>query len=295
MTSYGQLRFLLSKDLPGVDPDKLDGAINDRYREILSKIDWRRVRVPGIVQTVAAFQPGTVQATNGSNAIALTGGAFTSTMSGQRIRIDSRDEYYTFTYVDATHATIDRPYESPTNATAGFVVWQPIYTLPVGAEDMEDPCLETIARPLSRMSQSDLRLFAPNRSAIGAPQIVAPYSDDSSTPSNSRVEFYPGPDSLYSIQFWYTPDCTLFGPDDTASILPAWIDEGCIKAGVRADLAPDIATSQRWEVRFASLLKDMIDRHSRQGGAKVIRMPQVFTRHRLLRALKNRPIPIQLP
>ena len=42
MSTFGELRFRLSKLVPGVDLDLLDGWIMDRYQEILDVLPWSR-------------------------------------------------------------------------------------------------------------------------------------------------------------------------------------------------------------------------------------------------------------
>jgi hypothetical protein len=229
MTTYGQIRFLLSKEIPGVDTEKLDGYINDRYTAILNKIDWTRARV---------------------------------------------------------------------NATLATVAGQSVYALAAGAETMNDAAVSDPPIPLERVSRGDLSRIDPNREASGPPRVWAPSEDDNSTPSKAQVELYPVPDAVYSIPYWYTPDATLFGPFDTASILPAWIDPGCLKAGVKADMfvAAQPALAAIFEAKYRELLTSTINKESRQAGNKKIRMADRFVRHRLERAMKgSRTVPFVLP
>jgi hypothetical protein len=297
-TTYGQIRFLLSKELPGVDIERLDGYINDRYTAILNRIDWTRVKVQATLTTLAQYSTGTVAATLGSQALTLTGGTWTTQMSGFRIRLAGRSEYYTFTRTGNTTGTLDRNYEGPTIVAAPYVLFQPIYSLAAGAETMQDAALLSPPRTVDRCEQSDLAQIAPNRGEVGAPALWAPYSDDSSSPPLARVELYPAPDQAYDIPYWFTPDATLFGANDTASPMPAWIDPGCLKAGVKADMfassAPALA--QTFEAKFRELLVQMVNKYSRANGGKKIQMADRFTRHRILRVLKgNRTAPFLLP
>ncbi len=228
-TTYGQIRFLLSKELPGIDVERLDGYINDRYTAILNKIDWTRARVTTTLSTLAT---------------------------------------------------------------------QSVYSLAAGAETMEDARLLAPPRVLLQKSHEELTRISPDFSQKGPPAFWAPFQDGLTTPPLAQVELLPVPDAVYGIAYWYTPDATLFGPNDTASLLPAWIDPGCLKAGVKAEMFAGVnpALAQMYEGKFKELLLEMINKQSRQIGSKKITMPSRFWRHRVNRAAKGvRSIPFLMP
>lgn len=53
--TFGEIRFQCQKRFPGLDADLLDSYINERYRRILRRGDWQRLRVQGGGQHGAAF------------------------------------------------------------------------------------------------------------------------------------------------------------------------------------------------------------------------------------------------
>ena len=51
--TYGELRFTLSKLVPGTDPDVLDAGINDRLESIANHLAWRALETDGVFTAVA--------------------------------------------------------------------------------------------------------------------------------------------------------------------------------------------------------------------------------------------------
>lgn len=118
MATYGSVRLLIQKANPGVDLELIDGWFSDRYSQIiLGSVSWKRLEGEFIIQSPASYNVGTITANQGNAAIVGDGtGAWTAAMTGRMIRINQGQEYYQFNYVDATHATLDRPYEGTTSS-----------------------------------------------------------------------------------------------------------------------------------------------------------------------------------
>lgn len=49
---YGELKYRLTKQYPGIDPELLEGWIADRYSEILDQLNWERLRVEATLTLV---------------------------------------------------------------------------------------------------------------------------------------------------------------------------------------------------------------------------------------------------
>src|SRR5579883_37549 len=116
--NYGQIRLRISQMAPGVSRELIDGWIQDVYTEMLDSLPWKRLEAQSIVQPPQSYAIGTVAVQQGSASIVGTGTAWTADMTGRMIRINDTTEWYTFTFVDATHATLDRNYESSTQSIA---------------------------------------------------------------------------------------------------------------------------------------------------------------------------------
>lgn len=120
MATYGEIRFRLTKAHPGIDPDLVDGWIDDRYAAILDALEWQRRRVMAVLQTTAPYATGTVTVAADSAAIALAGGTWAAGMTGRGFRVDGRSEIYTFTRTANTTGTLDRAYEGASDTAAAL-------------------------------------------------------------------------------------------------------------------------------------------------------------------------------
>lgn len=114
MATYGQIRLRCSKLAAGVDLELIDGWLQDRYTAIMDELPWKRTEGETVIQSPPSYQVGTLTATQGSAAVAGAGTAWTVAMTGLTIRIADNQEFYVFEWVDATHGTLDRPYEGST-------------------------------------------------------------------------------------------------------------------------------------------------------------------------------------
>lgn len=112
--TYGQLRLVIQKENVGADLDLLDSYVQNRYTEILDQLPWKRQEAESVLQSPPSYAVGTVSASQGSNMITGTGTNWTTAMNGLMIRIANTSEFYQFTFVTPTSATIDRGYEGAT-------------------------------------------------------------------------------------------------------------------------------------------------------------------------------------
>jgi len=282
--TYGQIRYELTKAMPGVDLALLDGWLYDRYQAILDKLDWQRRDVEAILSTVAPYDTGTVAVMEGSAAVTGAGTTWTAGMSGRRFRVAGRSEYYTFTRTADTTGTLDRAYEGGTDAAAGYAIFQNVYLLPADVVSVVD--LRAIASPgnFNRVSLAHLNEISPNRESVGDPCYWAPFMDDASDPPRAQVELYPIPEYARGYPLVYQADAT--PPSDTsASILP-WMRPAALKYGVQADgraLAKDNEGALWYEGKFKEALAEMVGVETRRLGATPMRKADWLTRHQSVR------------
>lgn len=118
MPSYGQIRLRLSQLAPGIQIELIDGWMQDRYTQILDELPWKRLESESIFQSPPSYSVGTLTANQGSAAVTGLGTNWDPSMMGRYIRISGQSQFYIFNWVDATHGTLDRPYE---DETAGIV------------------------------------------------------------------------------------------------------------------------------------------------------------------------------
>lgn len=234
--TYGQLKFRLTKQFPGVDLDLIEGWIDDRYAEILGELPWSRQNVQSVLQTVAPYSTGTVTLAAGSNTVSLTGGAFTASMTGMAFRVTGEDDIYGFTYVDATDGLLDRPYEGSLAFAPGaaFTIFQHIYVMPADCRMLEDTAFANFSYgPLLRMARSQLNQSQPSL-PMGTLAIWSSYMDDGSTPPRLQVELCPIPDKVYGIPFTYVSEAGALTGSATSTILQVWLQPSALIEGVVA-------------------------------------------------------------
>jgi len=282
--TYGQIRYELTKAMPGVDLALLDGWLYDRYQAILDVIPWQRREVQSILQTTVKYATGTVAVTKGSAAVIGTGTTWTAGMTGRCLRVSGRSEFYEFTRTGDTTGTLDRAYEGSTNALAGYSIFQSVYLLPSDVVTVMD--LRAIETPgnLTRVSLAQLNEISANREMFGSPVYWAPFMDDASDPPRAQVELYPIPE--YAIGYPLVYQADVAPPSaTTASILP-WMRPAALKFGAKADeraLAGDLDAAQWYEAKFKGAVAEMIGVETRRLGATPLRMAPWLTRHQTRR------------
>lgn len=283
--TLGGLRLRLLKQFPKLDLDMLDGFIADRHSEIVEALAWTRLRLDAILETVAPYDTGTVAVTNGSSAVTLTGGTWTTGMTGRSFRAGTRSEFYTFAYVSATTGTLNRAYEGDTDAAASYRIFKNIYALPANCRILEDDAFANFSLgPLKRLSRAELNLSAAARGAYGTPSYWASSMDDSSSPPNLQIELYPVPDRAIGIPYEYVAEASVPGTA-SAAFLP-WMEpstalfEGVCGKIYRTPAFKDLAASQLAAAAAKEALSTMRANETRRMGPATFKMDNYFTRHR---------------
>lgn len=278
--TYGEVRFQITVQFPGISLDLIDQWIQNRYQQILDALPWQRLEKETVIQTVASYATGTLAATQGSTAVTGTGTTWTAAMTGRMIRIADRSEFYTFTRTGDTTGTLDRGYEGDTGTGLSYRIDQNIFALPDGLLILKGVAPLDGTAPLEVMSLARLNAIAPGRRTYGAPSYAALYMDDASTPPKPQVELHPVPESLAGMRVHYQADAT--PPSETSVALLPWIRPGCLLAGVQADARDHLkeyAGSDRAEARFGRLLTQMLATECRRRGPVQIKMASRLTRH----------------
>ena len=287
-TTFGQLLFRASK-LPngtGVDPELLKGYANDRYKRIINHYPWSRIlQIDTILQTVVEYATGTLDATLASTTLSGTDTVWTTAMTGRRIRIAGRSEWYTFTRVSGTAGTLDRAYEGDTDTLLTYSIWQPVYALPTDTDVVESLKLFSQNSDLDQVTQEELDKIDPARLQVGNPVTYAPYEDDSTTPPLPQVELWPGPDSAVGMPLRYL--ARIDAITATSTIFPQWIPQECLFSGLQADLAGlagDYTGKQVFEVDFQSHLQALVRKETNREPAEQMRTSERWIEHRRSRA-----------
>jgi hypothetical protein len=286
--NYGQLRLLIQKENSGADLELVDGYIQDRYTEILDFLPWKRQEGETVLQSPASYATGTITATQGSNAIVGVGTTWTAAMTGRRIRIANASEYYQFTYVSVTTATLDRGYEQPSAALLAYRIDQAVFLLPATCRILRGvKPLHNSSHPLEHMTPAELDAWAPKRTSYGTPEVYVPSFDAATDPPQLQVELYPIPDSpdTASATLSFVADCisdtAALTPGTTTQSLLPWVRPSALKAGVRANflaLAKDYTGAAFYAARMGELVGIMAKNNAMQRGPSEIRMAPEYRR-----------------
>ncbi len=286
--TYGQLRLQITQENPGIPLEKVDGWIQDRYTEILDRVEWKRTQADSVIVSPASYNTGTITATQGSNAILGAGTTWTAEMTGRMIRLDAQSEFYEFTFVDATHATLDRGWEHPDTTTATYRIDQAVFLLPDDCRILK-ACrgLHDWQFPLERVTPGELNRRAGQRTTYGTPQMYAPSFDNFADPPIMQVELYPIPESPNSISetlsfvVTYDFDSSAIAPTATSSSLLPWVRPAALKAGVKASMlldAKDWNGSRVMQAEMDRLVLIMARVNTAQIGPEPIRLSPEYRR-----------------
>lgn len=284
--TYGQIRLRLQKLLPGTDLELIDGWIQDRYTQILDMLSWKRQEAESVIQSPLSYATGTVTCTQSSSAIVGSGTTFSAAMNGLMIRIDNKSEYYQFMDVDATNATLDRPFEASSAAGLTYRIDQNIFLMPSNARIVRGVRpLHNRGIPLHIVQPDELNRLSPSRNFYGTPKYACPTWDNFSDPPQLQVELFPVPDcpdsssNLLSWSVDYIFDASDLDPEATSTSLLPWIRPAALIAGVTANaMMPrpgndgDLAAAESHEESFTNLVATMAQINAQQRAPQTIRL-----------------------
>lgn len=298
MSTYGDIRFRLSKLVPGIDLDLWDGWIADRYQEVLNRLPWQRADANFSVQTMAEVNAGTVTLTAGSPVVTGAGTAWTAALNGALFRVGSQPEFFKFTYISAASGTLDRGYDgAAVGAGNSYRIDQPLVTLPVGVRQVNRVRLLADDLELARVDESYLDDLSPNQIEYGNPRAYCPYGDSATVPAQMQIRMHPIPTVALGLIVNALAE-PRFDATDTTVALPGWINDGVLVAGCTADALAhkgDANGAQLAQARFEALLSANVRAENNRVGPVRIAMADRFTQHRIERVLRSVGRRNQLP
>jgi hypothetical protein len=254
MSTYGQVRLRITKMLPAIDQDLIDGWIHDRYVEILDRLPWQRRELQVTIQTVAPISAGTIALTTGSASVTGTGTSWASTITGLGLWVAGRSEFYEVTYVSGTALSLDRPYEGATATGVAYKVFQSVYALPSDCKILKD------VRSLKNGEMQPWDSRSVIGEVFGAPQTWRPMMD--ATNGQQQIEVWPIPSAVESLAVRYVAEDTSgYDGSDTSVTTLVWVRDAAIVNGVLADgnlSLKDFNSADRYEIKFEKAVQTMI-------------------------------------
>lgn len=214
----------------------LGDYLNWAGRRIWNRYAWPDRQASGTVTTVAPYNTGTVEVTNGSTAITFTGSTLTSGMAGRKFTVALGGPWYRLSSVNtgAGTAVLDRAYNETTDSASSFYIYQDEYDLVASVMGtVEDVRIHSSAARGSLRTAS-LRLlddaqFLPTQ--IGVTTSYAPTVR--TTAGRCRIKVWPIPDATYWIEYRYLSNWTDLSSDSDVPVIPQNLEELLIKVALQ--------------------------------------------------------------
>lgn len=311
--TWGQLRFQLQTALAGVSLDLLDEWLNGRYEQVLESSNWKGLKYRATIQTIAAYQSttDTVTFTVGSANITGLGTAWVTGQTGLQIYRPGDTVPYTFTYVSATTATLDRPYEGngidaagTVYAGAAYVLMQDIYPLPSDVRSLVACGNPTTGFLTQYMSLEEMEESCGPRTLVQTPTAFAMFDDsnENTPPVVHQIRFYPPPLNARGIPVEYVHQALGFDGSNTSGGPLPWVTNSVLLEGCKADgyaylagqtdkpgeKAAYLNLAKMHEGKFTvQLNKLLLVEHAQRRKIVAIQMADRFTRHRMERSARG--------
>lgn len=286
--TWGQIRLQIQQTTPGVSFDLIDGWLNTRYARILDHIEWSWLKGNGYITTIAPYYSTAdkVAVTDGSASIVGTGTTWTSALTGLKFQLSCGGPLYTFTYVSATTATLDRAYAGPTSASTDYRLSQNVYAAPADAKS-----IRTLVSPdgydLTALSDYALAEAAPLREILGSSLVYDPRPN--STEDGWDVELYPIPVCAQALPVTYDVIADAFDGTNTGDGPLSFVNDGVVLDGAKADAhahAGNLPMATYFETKFEADLAAMVRTEALKKPPAKMQMADRFTRHRLRRVTR---------
>lgn len=297
MYTWGQIRLLLQQSFPGASLDAIDEKINSRYTLILSMLEWKGLEKSGMIETATAISAGTITVTQGSTAVSGTDTGWSSAITGMQLLVDGSSPLYTVTYVDATHLTLDRPFEGESAEASGYFLVQSIYSLPGDCRTLRVVQNPVDGKELTEMTElefAQLIGFAEIKGVAATRFIPKPDLVDPATGlvTAQQIMLYPLPTCARGYPIVYEQKAAGFDGTNTSEGPLDFVSDAALLAGSKADLelekeTPNMARVTGFEAAFQKQFTGMLHVESRKRPPRALRMDPAYTRHRAARILRG--------
>jgi hypothetical protein len=291
--SWGQIRLLLQQFAGnGVSLDTIDEKINSRYALILSLMDWQGLEVNGMLETLAAYNTGTVAVTQGSTAVTGTGTMWTSSMNGLQF-LTCFGNPYTVTILTNTTLTLDRPFEGYSNTGLGYWLGQAVYQLPDDCRNLKMLRSPWTGAAIPAMDEYEFGQFEGTPVVCGPALRYVPQPDgvDANTGITvKQIMLWPLPSFARGYPITYDAVTEGFNGVSTTNGPLAFVSCAALLAGCKADLARDAGKLDQSETLEAQFMKHFTGMVHVENSVKPYprpRMASQYTRHRIERVIRG--------
>ena len=109
----------------------INNSIQHALERIYSAFDFPYyLQDTGVIKTIAVYNTGTINVTNGSTAIAGNATAFTTSMAGRKIQISGQNAIYRIaSYSSPTSLTLEQPFQGVDATLQNYTIFQDEYRI----------------------------------------------------------------------------------------------------------------------------------------------------------------------
>jgi hypothetical protein len=284
MMTWGQIREAVQIKHPSASFDELQLWMHEAYDAVLLARDWTLLKSQWHYPTPAAYEAGTVAVVQGSSTIDGTGTAWTAEMDKRTIRIGNDPELYQFTFLTATQATLDRPYNGTTAATQTYLLVQRELILPGNMRFLQHVYNPRISsEPITEKTRAEL---SARPLVVGEPLYYALDLVEGTDPPYQRILIEPVPQTAGEIIISFIRTAVRFNGRNSTQYPEPWVNPWAIIKGAQS-LGYPMGSNERnaCQIEAGGHLQLMHAEENRRVPATQLKPADRYTRHERMRRL----------
>jgi len=215
--TFAQAQVIIQSRIADSSDDTAVGqALNQAQREVARAHRWPELMVRAFFNTEAAYETGTVVATEDSTTVTLTGGTFPTTVASSpfRFALGTSDPWYEIaTRTSGTVILLAEAFVQDTVSGSSFIVHNNLYDLASAVDRVEAIWLHDQGRQIpliNAATDQQVTEFLHYPSGPGVPTHY--YNSERTTAGTRRILVGPNtPDDVYRVEYVYRKKMT----DDT--------------------------------------------------------------------------------
>lgn len=210
--------------------------MNNRYRELVSKVKFRHLRNVGELSLPAVINTGTITVTRGSTAVAGAATTFeTEVGSGtqEHYYFRTRTAWYRIASItDETNLVLESAFAEDDVSAGSYYIVKRTHSIATDGRWVGDFYHTRLRRRLSLVSLDELDALAPGRTLVAHyPLYIAQIGVDSSGYGKYEIYAPPANSEIINYIYWKIPSSLTL-----STTFPLVIDPYVIKEGVLVDL-----------------------------------------------------------
>lgn len=221
---------------PGISMPAAATWLNNRYREMVSKVQFRSLRKVGELIVPGQIDTGTVTATRGSTSVTGASTTFQTEISAgtqEHYWFRARSAWYKIASVtNETTLVLSSAFAEDSVSAVSYNIVKRTHALASDARWLGKFVLPRNRRKLESYSEEEFDLSFPGRILVGSqPEAICEAGEDSN--GYKQIEVYPFPEESEIIRYvyWALPtDLTI------SATIPTQIDHYVLKEGVMIDI-----------------------------------------------------------